>query len=192
MRKLIRNLLETNARRRIERFQHVRIDTSAKVSFRSIRMRQECRLTVGAGSVLQAAVAFERDGAEVLIGSNSFVGVSHIVCASRIEIGNDVLVSWGCTLLDSDLHSLRWSERANDTRNWWFNGVKDWTHVEMRPVKLGDKCWVGTQSIIAKGVEIGEGAIVAAGAVVTRNVPPWTIVGGNPAEIIRAISPAER
>ncbi len=55
----------------------------------------------------------------------------------------------------------------------------------MAPIIIGDNVWVGTRAVILKGVTIGGGAIVAAGAVVTKDVPPRTIVGGNPAHVIR-------
>jgi acetyltransferase-like isoleucine patch superfamily enzyme len=53
------------------------------------------------------------------------------------------------------------------------------------PVTIGDHVWLGTRAIILKGVTIGDGALVAAGAVVTKDVPPKTLVGGVPARVIR-------
>ena len=52
-------------------------------------------------------------------------------------------------------------------------------------IEIHDRAWIGSRVLILKGVTIGEGAVVAAGSVVTRNVPPFTIVGGNPARVIR-------
>jgi len=184
-------ILEWNARRRLRGHQHLNIASSAKVQFRSLKLGASNRLSVGEGSIVGCAIAFERDGAEVLVGANTFIGASTIVCATRVEIGDDVLVSWGCTIDDHDSHSLYWSKRSKDVREWYW-GRKDWTHVVTAPVKLGNKCWVGMHSLILKGVEIGEGSIVAAGSVVTANVPAWTIVGGSPARLIRAIPPEER
>lgn len=71
-------------------------------------------------------------------------------------------------------------------------GYKDWIHVKICPVKICNKVWIGFNSIILKGVTIGEGSIVGAGSVVTKDVPPWTIVAGNPARIIREIPENER
>jgi acetyltransferase-like isoleucine patch superfamily enzyme len=64
--------------------------------------------------------------------------------------------------------------------------------VETRPVKICDKSWLGLNVIVLKGVEVGVGAIVAAGTVVTKSVPPWTIVAGNPARVIREIPVEDR
>jgi galactoside O-acetyltransferase len=73
-----------------------------------------------------------------------------------------------------------------------MSGKKVWTHVERQPVTIESKAWIGFNVIILKGVTIGEGAIVGAGSVVTKDVPPYTIVGGNPARVIREIPPDER
>ncbi|MGB0387485.1 MAG: acyltransferase [Ardenticatenaceae bacterium] len=56
-----------------------------------------------------------------------------------------------------------------------------------KPVKIGNGCWVGARAIILPGVTIGEGSVVAAGAVVTKDVPPHTVVGGIPAKVIRQL-----
>lgn len=57
--------------------------------------------------------------------------------------------------------------------------------VERRPVVVGDDVWIGTRAIILPGVRIGSHSIIGAGSVVTKDVPPWAIVGGNPARLIR-------
>ena len=191
MRRLAISLLDWYAKIRLRNHRHLNIAPSARVSYRRLKLRPNNRLSVGEGSVLGGTISFERDGAEVIVGRDSWVGTSHIVCASRVEIGDDVLIAWGCTIDDHNSHPISWSKRVKDVRDA-YQGKKDWTHVITSPIKLGDKCWIGMHSIILKGVEIGEGAIVAAGAVVTKDVPAWTIVGGNPAKVIRTISPEER
>jgi acetyltransferase-like isoleucine patch superfamily enzyme len=79
-----------------------------------------------------------------------------------------------------------------DVSNHYLGLPKDWRHIKRKPIKICDKSWIGFNSIILKGVTIGEGAIVGAGSVVTRDVPPWTIVAGNPAKVIQDISEHER
>jgi len=184
-------MLERNARLRLTRLATLNIARTARLRYRSLAMKPNNSLTIGEGSILEGAIAFEREGAAVVIGRDTFVGSSQIVCASRIEIGDDVLVSWGCTILDHNSHSTVWRDRAKDVKEW-YRGRKDWSNVVSLPVKLGNKCWVGMHSIILKGVEVGEGAIVAAGSIVTKDIPPWTIAGGNPARVIREIPADER
>lgn len=105
------------------------------------------------------------------------------------------MFSWGCTVIDNDAHSLNSFERINDV-NDWKRGVdenkvgfyKNWEKVKSAPIKICDKAWIGFNSIILKGVTIGEGAIVGAGSVVTKDVLPYSIVAGNPAKFIKYTS----
>lgn len=59
--------------------------------------------------------------------------------------------------------------------------------MEVASIKIGDKSWIGYNVGVLKGVTIGEGAIIGAGTVVTKNVAPWTVVAGNPAPFIREL-----
>lgn len=190
MRRFLIRLAEWKSRRDCSNNDNIVVAPSAQFSYRKLRLAENCRLAVGEGSICDGAIAFERECAEVVIGKNSSINDSVIACASRVEIGDDVLISWGCTIFDHDSHSITWSERSNDVRDISQGKQKDWSHVAIQPVKLANKCWIGAHVIVLKGVEIGEGAVVAAGSVVTKSVRPWTIVGGNPARLIREI-PAE-
>lgn len=150
----------------------------------------QAELQLGAGSLFSAHVVFERPGARLQVGDRSFVGgKSMFSIAESVSIGSDVMMSWGCTVADHDSHSLDFRHRAHDVENW-LDGRKDWTHVRRAPVIIGDKVWIGFNCSILKGVTVGEGAVVAANANVTRDVPPWTLVAGNPARVIRQLDPS--
>jgi acetyltransferase-like isoleucine patch superfamily enzyme len=137
--------------------------------------------------MLGARIVFDRPSGMLVVGDRSFIGDSLLVIAERIEIGDDVLISWGCTIVDHNSHSIYFSERKDDVREW-KNGNKSWSHVRVSPITICDKAWLGFGVIVMKGVTVGEGAIVGAGSVVTKDVPPWSVVGGNPARVIREIS----
>lgn len=62
-------------------------------------------------------------------------------------------------------------------------------HIPSPPIRLGDHCWIGMNAVILPGVELGENVIVGAGSVVTRSFPAYTIIAGNPARVIRELSP---
>jgi acetyltransferase-like isoleucine patch superfamily enzyme len=102
-------------------------------------------------------------------------------------------MAWGVTVFDHDSHSVLFSERRHDVTDWLAGDGqrKAWNTVAIRPITIGNKAWIGCNAIILC-VDIGEGAVVGAGSVVTRNVEPWTIVAGNPARVIRDIPEGKR
>jgi len=187
MRTLIRKLINEAHRLKLARRCTLSIHATAKVSFSSISSRPPSHLNIGEGTIFQGSIAADREGAKVEIGENTFFGMSKIVTASHVIIGNDVLVSWGCTIVDHGSHSTLWEERKNDVKNYYSN-IKHWNHVKIANVRICDRAWIGFNSIILPGVTIGEGAVVGCGSVVTKDVEPYTIVGGNPAKLIRGVS----
>lgn len=151
-----------------------------------------CSLLVGKDSVINGVIIFEKDNAEVKIGSRVFVGGnSQIIASRKIEIGDDVLIAWGVTIIDHSSHSISFSKRKKDLAAV-ATGKKDWSVVKIAPVKICDKAWIGFNAIILTGCTIGEGAVVGAGSVVTKDVSAWTIVAGNPARKIREIKEEDR
>jgi acetyltransferase-like isoleucine patch superfamily enzyme len=186
MRTLVNGILQVLARRKILRLAGVEIHPTAKVNYRAVRYRPGSCIQIGEGSMVEGRLVCEKDGACIVIGRNSFIGGTLLSSASRIQIGDDVLIGWGGNILDHNSHAIGWAQRKDDVKNWYFN-KKDWTHVLAKPVRIYDKAWLGLNVTILKGVEIGEGAVVAAGSVVTKNVSPWTVVAGNPAREIREI-----
>lgn len=169
-------------------------DVGENTKFSTSQIRQqkkECRVVIGCNSMITASIFFECESASIEIGSNTFIGTSSLRCSKKITVGNDVLISWGVTIIDHNSHAIQFSKRMNDVSGW-MSGKKDWSHVISKEILICDKSWIGFNSILLKGVIVGEGAIIGAGSVVTNNVPSWTIVGGNPARIIREIPEDER
>jgi acetyltransferase-like isoleucine patch superfamily enzyme/ubiquinone/menaquinone biosynthesis C-methylase UbiE len=159
---------------------------NSRIGQQNILFKNNCRVIVGDNSLIEGQILFDKEDATVIIGDRSFIGGSRLVCAQEISVGDDVLIAWGCTIVDHNSHSIHWEERKNDVMNW-AQGKKDWTHVITAPVKIGNKAWIGFNTIIMKGITIGEGAVIGAGSVVTKDVPPYTVVAGNPAKIIKQI-----
>ena len=152
-------------------------------------------LTVGKDSTIAGKFVFERETGSVSVGERAHIGASTFISVDGIEIGDDVTIAWGCTVYDHNSHSVKWSERQYDTLREMDDirhgrnpiASKDWSVVASKPIKICDKAWIGFNCIVLKGVTIGEGAVVAAGSVVTKDVPAWTLVGGVPAKPIRSL-----
>lgn len=166
------------------------IGDRSKVRLDQISPTSECHVVVGKDCIINSRISFDRAGASFVCGDRCYIGASNVVISKAVTLGDDVVISWGVTLVDHNSHSLRWEDRANDILDW-SKGAKDWTHVKVASVNIENKAWIGFNAIILKGVTIGEGAIVAAGAVVTKNVAPYTIVAGNPAQPIRTLTGTE-
>lgn len=154
---------------------------------------KKSKITIGDDCLIQGSLVTETDDSRITIGNNVFVGGDTIVdCVKSITIEDDVLISYRCIIADSDNHNMRYSIRKGDLAQWKRGGRDDWSLTPQDPVHIKKGAWIGTSVIILKGVTIGEGAIIGAGSVVTRDVPDWTIAAGNPARIIKEIAEDER
>ena len=105
--------------------------------------------------------------AKLILGSGYINFHSKLHCFNHIEIGENVIISENVIIRDSDNHQITGGNSM------------------FAPVIIKDNAWIGMSAIILKGVTVGEGAIVAAGSVVTKDVPPHTIVAGVPARVIK-------
>lgn len=124
---------------------------------------------------------------KIEIGDRVFIGEeSKIFCREQIILGNDIMISWGCTLIDTDAHSLHSLERKNDVTDWMRGPEhKNWDCVISKPIEIKDKCWIGFNSIITKGVTLSEGCVLGAGSVLTKTTEPYGVYAGNPAVYIK-------
>ena len=108
------------------------------------------------------------------IGDNSNIGAySYIGCSGKIEIGKNVMISPRVSMY-AENHNFSAIDSA----------MKD-QGVTREKIKIEDNCWIAANSVILAGITIGEGSIVSAGSIVTKNVPPFSIVGGVPAKVIK-------
>lgn len=143
-------------------------------------------VVIGQGTLCFAKFIIYRPNARISIGRYSYLGPDVRVWAhDEITIGENAAIAHNVQIIDSNSHSLSATARSEG-----FKGYRDkaknqtFEDVVASPIRIGDDVWIGTGSIILKGVSIGNGAIIAAGSVVTKNVPSYAIMGGNPAKVI--------
>lgn len=145
-------------------------------------------MRVGAYSYICGELRIVTDG-RLTLGHHCFVGQGARIWAKGVvEIGNHVLISHLVDIHDHDSHPLDADlRRRHPVQIFETKEPVDYTDVAAAPVRIEDDAWVCFKASILKGVTIGRGAVIAAGAVVTRDVPPYALVAGNPARLIRML-----
>ena len=153
-------------------------------------------VVIGNDCMIGCNFIFESDKGEIEIGDRTFINAgTNLISRSKIKIGNDVTIAWGCTIYDHNSHSIDWKERQKDLKQQiedYKKGLnfienKNWNTVKSKPITICDKVWIGFDCTILNGVTIGEGAIIGAKSVIREDVEPWSIVVGNPARVIKTI-----
>ena len=170
----------------IENFRHC----SKQVSFQQVDSLNGARfITIGKGSCFEKHLSLsatipshsKKDSYPsntITIGSNCYFGAyNHITAINNIEIGNHVLTGKFVTITDN-------SHGYTDIDNLKQKPI-DRPIVSKGPVKIGNNVWIGDKASILPNVTIGDGAVIAANAVVTKDVPPYSVAAGNPAKIVK-------
>ena len=177
------------------------VDPIASVKLFNLPDPPKVCLEIGEGSHVFANLSLLRPEARITIGKRCRIGASTVIAAQSIEIGDDVLMAWGITLMDTDAHSLLWEQRKNDAIQCYkdylddrenFIKNKDWSHVGTAGIKIGDKVWIGFNAAVLKGVTIGERSVIGACSLVTEDVPPDSVVTGNPGRVVKRIDNGTR
>ena len=146
-------------------------------------------ISLGSGVTLDSAIRSNRLGgfspcvvrtvtptARIQLGDRVGLSNSVIVAGSSIEIGEDTILGSGVMILDNDFHVM----------GTGFSWVSECS-TNSKPIKIGRGCFIGSRSMILKGVTLGDRAIIGAGAVVTKDVPAYSMAAGNPARIVRTL-----
>lgn len=176
---------------------NVSIDDGAYVetSFSFVLYRSEAPVGVriGHGSATYSGTMFDvGPQGRVAVADYVLVHGARIICDAEIEIGEYTFISWNVVLMDTHrvpldpLARRRELQRAAQRRPRRLDA-----EGPARPIRIGRAAWIGFDVCVLPGVTIGEGAIVGARSVVAGDVPPYTIVAGNPARIVRRLSPEE-
>lgn len=132
------------------------------------------RFSLGDYSVIESFSCVNNAVGDVVIGHHTRIGL-HNTVIGPVTIGNYVNLAQGITVTALNHNFSDTSKRI------------DQQGVSTTPVTIGDDIWIGANAVILPGVTIGNHSVVAAGAVVTKDVPPYTLVGGVPARIIKSL-----
>ena len=112
------------------------------------------------------------EGSEIIIKDGTIINAPvYIFCMKKIEIGSKCLIAQGVTIRDHDGHKLGYDNKRP------IFGIEG--------IIIEDQCWISQNVIILKGVTVGKGSVIAAGSVVTKDVPQHTLVAGVPAKVIK-------
>lgn len=134
-----------------------------------LEMQENSKINVsGIFSICSGAHVIVTKGSVLNLGSGYINRNVKIKCFNRIDIGESVAISENVTIWDSSVHEI----------------LRDDYH-KTEPISIGNHVWIGTNSVILKGVTIGDGAVIAAGSVVNKSIPPKCLAGGVPAKIIK-------
>lgn len=168
---------------------NAQIDETAYVgsSYSFLRCRSELPVAVqvGRGASLCDATSLDVGSSGfVHLGEFALVNGARIICDSEIEIGAYSLVSWDVVLMDTYRVPFGSEERSRA-----ILGDCTVDAIPARPIRIGRNAWIGFGACVLPGVSIGDGSIVAARSVVAADVPPYVVVAGNPARIVRELTP---
>ncbi len=158
---------------------------TSEFAFKRFRSRRDPALTIGEHCTMDGVHFALGEEGRVEIGDFCYFTNAVLLCEEGLRIGNYVVIGWNATLIDTDFHPIGPAERIADALACSPLGRgRPRPSIPRRPVVIEDDVWIGPNATILKGVCVGCGAFIEAGAVVTRDVPRRSRVLGNPAQII--------
>lgn len=170
--------------------ENVQVDDTAYIqttySFQFFRSTRPNALQIGKASSIYLGVMFDLGPrAAIKIGSFSLLNGARIICDDHINIGDHCLISWNVVLMDSYRFSFEAMQRRTELETLARGQARE---SSGRPIEIGNNVWIGFDSCVLPGVRVGDGSVVGARSVVTMDVPPMTVVAGNPARFIRSLA----
>ncbi len=158
---------------------------TGKDAFRRFLSRRNKALIIGSHCTIHGVQFALGEEGQVEIGDYCYLTNAILLCELQLKIGSYVVMGWNATVADTDFHPLAPAERIADAIACSPLGEgRQRPEIPRRPVVIEDNVWIGPNATILKGVRLGAGSWVEAGALVTSDVPPRARVLGNPARVI--------
>ena len=145
------------------------------------------QVTIGDNSEVACTFACQNSG-RIIVGKNTWIGAKTIIgSVEEISIGDYAIISTEVHIYDNNNHPISPALRQKMSEGDFHGDLWKWKHSKSEKIHIGDRVWIGERSTVLKGVNIGNDAVIAAGSVVTHDVPSSTIVAGNPAKVVKVI-----
>jgi acetyltransferase-like isoleucine patch superfamily enzyme len=145
------------------------------------------QIRLGERTICRGILLCDSGLGSIEIGNLVYIGDDVIISTrERIRIGSRTMVAHGVQIFDNDSHPIDARDRHADYLNLIEGRLR--THfIPSAPVDIGEDCWLGANSIVLKGVTIGDRSVVAAGSVVTADIGDDCVAAGNPARIVSSL-----
>jgi acetyltransferase-like isoleucine patch superfamily enzyme len=163
-------------------------------SFTTFYSEQPVGCTIGYGSGNYGHGVFNTGAFGVItIGKFVVLQCTRLICNRSIIIGDHCMFSWGSVITDSWLSndSLSKDQKRAMLMHTASSNTRHLEFIEPKPVIIQENAWIGFEAIILPGVTIGRGAIIGSKAIIDKDVPPYAVMVGNPARIIKYLEPTD-
>lgn len=134
---------------------------------------------LGAHSTVEDFATINNGVGDVIIGDHTRIGIGNVIIGPA-QLGNNIILAQNIVISGLNHH---------------YEDINLPIHLQnvyTRPIVVEDECWIGSNAVITAGVTIGKHSVIAAGAVVTKDVPPYSVAAGNPARIIKKYNPVSK
>jgi acetyltransferase-like isoleucine patch superfamily enzyme len=133
-----------------------------------------------------SGILISQNHGRIFLGKYAFLRVNSVIgCVKSVTIGDYTSIADHVVIMDNNNHPINPDDRIIKSGSKKSSPYRFWRYSDAKPIIIGRNVWIGSYSRICKGVNIGDNSIVASNSVVTKDIPPNTIVAGNPAKIVK-------